>query len=743
VPEPIAEPTAFWINTAKNDTGNQWLVSYRLALGQSVKDANGNVYSIASYSNLSNSYVGWTQIDSTGNLVGGFPLYAAPNNAFNPSSSGNGTSVGGDIARDSNGNIFIASKFAQDTSLLKLNSSGNIVYAKRYVNGNTDVPFAVKLDSAQENIYITSDTRTPNNIQQFSLFKISASTGNIIWQKSANVPGQTTNSQGIARGIDIDAQGNIYVCGQTRIPSRGTLQNFYLTKMTTEANVIWQKYYTANVSSFSESAFNLAINPTTGNIALGGIRNSGFQSLLIDQHTGNIIWNTAEVGGFSSPRRPAWDNQGNVWFPCLGATIFKLNGATGNVELQRYLQYEYYNQLNANQQGTGEMAYSGLLHNNDYSGFTVMGGSINAVGNLLIARLPSNGAGTGTYLGAASFGTPNSGNLQYLVPSNTFTAGNLVAFDANHVWYNRDLTTQDISNVGRQTGNLAFYSANVLANLMPNVLLEYIVVGGGGGGGYDAAGGGGGGGVLIGSVRATSLAGYPITVGAGGAGRNTAPGNGVSGNSSSAFGLTAAGGGGGGSQDTNGTAGASGGGAGAGSGYLSRTISLGNTPPTSPSQGNDGALSSRYGGGGGGGANAAGSAGSGGPIGSDNGGNGGAGYIWLDAVMYGAGGGGGSSSGARGIGGGTPTSGAGNGGNSAPGSNGAATAATPGRGGGGGGAGGTGASPNAGTAGGPGTVIVRYAGATNATGGNISNSGGYTYHTFTTPGTFTLTSLPS
>jgi hypothetical protein len=85
-----------------------------------------------------------------------------------------------------------------------------------------------------------------------------------------------------------------------------------------------------------------------------------------------------------------------------------------------------------------------------------MGGSINAVGNLLIARLPSNGAGTGNYMAAASFGTPNSGNLQYLVPSNTFTTGNLIAFDANHVWYDRDLTTQDISNVGRQTGNLTF-----------------------------------------------------------------------------------------------------------------------------------------------------------------------------------------------------------------------------------------------------------------------------------------------
>ena len=467
---PVPEPTAFWINTAKNDTGNQWVTAYRLALGESVKDANGNVYSIASYSNLSNSYLGWTRIDSTGNLVDGFPLYAAPNNAFNPSATGNGTFVGGGIARDTNGNLFLTSKFANDISLLKLESSGNIVYAKRYVNGNTDTPFTCKLDSAQANIYITSDARTSNNIQQFTLFKVSASTGNIIWQKSANVPGQTTNSQGIARGIEIDAEGNIFVCGRIRVPARGTLPNFYLTKITPEANVIWQKYYNANtsVSVFSEEAIQITINPTTGNIAMGGIRNSAFQGLLIDQHTGNIIWQTCEIpggttgntvlttGGFSTPRKPAWDNAGNVWFPTAGATIFKLNGVTGNIELERYLQYEYYNELNANIEGTTGMSYWNVLFNNDYSGFTVMGGTTLALGNLLIARLPANGAGTGNYMAAASFGTPNAGTLGYVVPGNIFGAGNLISFTANHVWYDTAVTTQDISNIGRQTGNLTF-----------------------------------------------------------------------------------------------------------------------------------------------------------------------------------------------------------------------------------------------------------------------------------------------
>ena len=64
-------------------------------------------------------------------------------------------------------------------------------------------------------------------------------------------------------------------------------------------------------------------------------------------------------------------------------------------------------------------------------------------------------------------------------------------------------------------------------------------------------------------------------------------------------------------------------------------------------------------------------------------------------------------------------------------------------GGGGGGAGGIGTSPNAGASGGSGTVIVRYPGSTKGTGGTITPSAGdgYTYHTFTAPGTFTITSI--
>jgi hypothetical protein len=64
---------------------------------------------------------------------------------------------------------------------------------------------------------------------------------------------------------------------------------------------------------------------------------------------------------------------------------------------------------------------------------------------------------------------------------------------------------------------------------------------------------------------------------------------------------------------------------------------------------------------------------------------------------------------------------------------------------GGGGGGGTGIEApasgltgrNAGKAGGSGIVIIRYAGAQKGTGGTVVTTGGYTYHTFTSSGTYT------
>ena len=124
--------------------------------------------------------------------------------------------------------------------------------------------------------------------------------------------------------------------------------------------------------------------------------------------------------------------------------------------------------------------------------------------------------------------------------------------------------------------------------------VEYLVVAGGGSGGTAYGGGGGAGGFRTGTGLAVTAGNtYTITVGAGGAARGASPSYfiGDPGSASQFSDIVSAGGGGGGAIPSNGV-GLSGG-SGGGGGYYSEiggttAGGTGNTPATSPSQGNNG-----------------------------------------------------------------------------------------------------------------------------------------------------------
>ena len=154
----------------------------------------------------------------------------------------------------------------------------------------------------------------------------------------------------------------------------------------------------------------------------------------------------------------------------------------------------------------------------------------------------------------------------------------------------------------------------------------YLVVAGGGGSAY---GGGGAGGYLTNtggtSISLEKAITYTVTVGDGGAARSSGGNPGSNGNPSefSGTGITTitAAGGGGGADDYAGLSGGSGG----GGGYLAGGGGAGNTPSTTPSQGNaggNGASGANYAGGGGGGAFAAGENGTNASASGSNGGDG-------------------------------------------------------------------------------------------------------------------------
>lgn len=248
----------------------------------------------------------------------------------------------------------------------------------------------------------------------------------------------------------------------------------------------------------------------------------------------------------------------------------------------------------------------------------------------------------------------------------------------------------------------AFLSSGIFAPAQ-SLTCDYLVVAGGGAGGGQGGAGGGAGGFRTATGQSLSATSYSVIVGSGGAG--VTGDRGTNGTDSVFNSMTSTGGGAAGgvfaATGLTGNNGGSGGG-----GNFNRAIGLGNTPSTSPSQGNNGGgstSSNNLGTGGGGGAGAVGGTGTTTVCGA-----GGAGTnsysTWASITntgisgYYAGGGGGGGDFGA------TPGAG-GAGGGGAGVSSGSGISGNRNTGGGGGG----GAGVTKGGDGGSGIVIVRYA----------------------------------
>ena len=318
-------------------------------------------------------------------------------------------------------------------------------------------------------------------------------------------------------------------------------------------------------------------------------------------------------------------------------------------------------------------------------------------------------SGSGTPTGTPT-GTPN-----YLNVSSNFTQG--IDYVITYIDSNNNFVPVPTSNGQTIYRILPTTTKTGTISSSTNLSIQFLIVGGGGGGGGRAeqanSGGGGAGGFRTGTGTILSSVNYALQVGGGGAGGPALSGGGDGGDGTSSYlgmntssltllsGLITSAGGGGGSTNIGRN-----GGSGGGSGYgFSPTtqVGLGNTPSTTPSQGNNGYAPGGSGincAGGGGGAGAPGGTDPGFPTGFASRGGDGLPSNITNIITYYAGGGGGSitSTGKRpaALGGGGVGGANGYGG----------TGSTPGTDGLGGGGGGNGG--GAGQKGGSGIIVIRF-----------------------------------
>ncbi len=208
-------------------------------------DGSGNAYLTGETNSLSfngkaagptlNVFV--TKLNSTGKAFLYTDIFAATGGGGNCSASGTGTCVGNAIAVDSQGNAYVAgsatagfptvsafqSTFGggtNDAFVLKLNSSGTLVYSTYLGGSGDDTANAVAVDGSG-NAYVAGETHS-SNFPLKSAFQSTQSGDDAFVTKLAST-GKSLDystylggsSGNLATGIALDSSSNAYVAGIT------------------------------------------------------------------------------------------------------------------------------------------------------------------------------------------------------------------------------------------------------------------------------------------------------------------------------------------------------------------------------------------------------------------------------------------------------------------------------------------------------------------------------------------------
>lgn len=606
---------------------------------------------------------------------------------------------------------------------------------KIYINGNLDATFNTNsvLPTGSESWYIgkrwDSNEFFRGVMDEIRVWNVARTQAQIQASMNTSVP---TNSAGLRAYYKLDESAGTSTADATGNGYNGTLTN----------GSTWQ---VPSTSVLAGPATTILWSPTNQTTSVITAANSGTYSAVVTTAAG---CQSAPVSAVVSIGVTASSNQ----TICSGTSPanLTLTGTTTTIQWQSSTDNVNFTNIAGATSATLTAGQMGTLNTTTYYRANVTNtGCAASTSNTVTITVNTTptfisttgasicGTGTLTLQAATATGTINwyaasTGGVS-LGTGTSYTTPSIAATTTYYV----DVTNNGCTSTPR-TAVVATVNTipSVATNAALGITIDILTVAGGGGAGFARGGGGGGGGYLYTTnVYYAGGTSTPITVGTGGSPGYDNAGTGVHATSgtNSSFGSTyiAIGGGGGGSYG-GGPQNGYNGGSGGGGANQSSSANTGYGGSGTAGQGNAGG-NSRCGGGGevsgggGGGAGGNGTHGTSNGCGSPgnrpyvpgNGGNGLQNSISGSAVWYSGGGGGGglgpndNLQGTNGLGGGQASYGGG--GQCKLNANNWVT-----------------------EGGGPGIVIVRYAGTPVATGGTITQVGGYTIHTFTSNGTFAL-----
>jgi len=227
---------------------------------------------------------------------------------------------GSGVTVDAGGNCYVVGQFSgavdfggvvlnsgspsTEVFLVKYNSAGNVVWARKGGGGSADRGNAVTLDSAG-NVYITGQfqlTATFGTTQVTSvgdndvfLVKYDAA-GNVLWARGG---GGSNDDAG--NGVAADSAGNSYITGTLLAPATfGGIPvsgGMFVVKYNTAGNVVWARGYGAQSGSAlgidaANSIYVAGFYEVTTMFGMIQLTNAGGRDVVLLKHdsAGNVVW---------------------------------------------------------------------------------------------------------------------------------------------------------------------------------------------------------------------------------------------------------------------------------------------------------------------------------------------------------------------------------------------------------------------------------------------------------------------
>jgi len=316
--------------------------------GESIAtDPNGNILTVGS----SNGNYFLDKQDASGNLLWS-------------KTTGDGKCV----RADANSNVYVTGVFsspsitfgsttltnagADDMFIVKYDSVGNVLWAKKAGGSGDDFSYSLSIDAngniivagifGSASIVFGSDTLTNKGIfvTKFD------SNGNVLWAKSAsnnNVPFQWNCAVGTDKSGFIYVTGNFLnsplIFGIDTLTSSGD-QDVFIVKYDPNGNLLWAKSEGGSSFDYNSSA---AVDPT-GNIYVAGffwsasitfgsttLVNQGYTDMFIVKYDtdGNLLWAKSPVGtGNEDAYNAVTDTSGNLYVTGYFNEHLDFNGTT-------------------------------------------------------------------------------------------------------------------------------------------------------------------------------------------------------------------------------------------------------------------------------------------------------------------------------------------------------------------------------------------------------------------------------